>query len=158
MAWYNAYPRTVACGPRNTVPSIAITSILWCLVTQVSTVAQFRHLDYGMEECRLTITIPTSDTGFDPAVILRKPANVDIWFLNNSQELNPAMHGSWAPVASRIGFYTTLSLPSSDSVEHMTPAFACPSGGFTTVELACATTSPDCYLDFWQRPSSTGKL
>lgn len=110
-----------------------------------------------MERCRLTIGIPTPDTDFDPAVILSNPAYVDVWFLDASRELNPAIHGNWGPAPNRGGFYATLSLASYDAVEQITPEFICPSGEFTTVELVCSAMSPDCYLDFWQRRSSRGE-
>ena len=115
---------------------------------QVSTVVQFRHLDYAMERCVLNITIPQPDGHFDPAVKLTNPSMIDVWVLDSLTEFSRYITGSMGNAPSRRELLTTLIVFWSESSH--SSAFHCESGEFTTLELVCAPSDPHCSVDFWQ--------
>ncbi|EEB87723.1 hypothetical protein MPER_14831, partial [Moniliophthora perniciosa FA553] len=59
--------------------------------SKVSTVIQFRNLDYGMERCALYISVPALNMPHDPATNIEPEdgARVDIWTLDTSDEISP---------------------------------------------------------------------
>ncbi|RDX57165.1 hypothetical protein OH76DRAFT_1335028 [Lentinus brumalis] len=119
------------------------------LVTdKVSTVVQFRHLDYAMERCVVNITIPQQDGHFDPAVKLADPSMVDVWVLDAPTELSRYISGSMERAPARRELLATLTVSRSEASH--SSEFHCTSGKFTTVELACSPTHPGCSVDFWQ--------
>ncbi|KAI0833598.1 hypothetical protein BC628DRAFT_1307571 [Trametes gibbosa] len=115
----------------------------------VSTIAQFWNLDYAMESCVVNLSLPADTDRFQPDVKLVKSSVVEIWTLEGEEELAQDIRG--APLASaprRRALLATLPFPSSGS--HLSPAFHCPSGRYTTLELACSDASAACHVDFWQ--------
>lgn len=122
---------------------------------QTSTIIQFRHLDYGMERCVLNASLPGSSAQFDPAIALADPAAVDVWLLEGpSTELTPANGTAWTRAPRRTSTKLAELAFSRAGAESSSGEFACLSGGFTTVELACAprASGVPCLVDFWQDP------
>ncbi|KAL7283432.1 hypothetical protein ACG7TL_002862 [Trametes sanguinea] len=70
-----------------------------------STIAQFRHLDYGFERCVLSFKVPLLRPAikFDPSVHVNGAAAIDVWLLVDEGELNPA--NQW--VVPPAGVYLT---------------------------------------------------
>ena len=111
-------------------------------------------MDYGMERCMFNASIPTGAMHSDPAVTLTDPTEVEVWRLNSaSTELTPHDPTTWTHAPIRRDLLTTLvfsRVSDSHSAE-----FACPSGEFTTVELACRRDDAmGCHVDFWQDPET----
>ncbi len=115
---------------------------------QVSTVVQFRNIDYAMERCVLTIVLPERNGTFDPNVKLADPSVVDVWLLDGPTEFSRYIRGSMDYAPKRRELLTTLTF--SRSGPSRSNEFHCTSGEFTTLELTCSPTNAGCSVDFWQ--------
>ncbi|CCL98325.1 uncharacterized protein FIBRA_00319 [Fibroporia radiculosa] len=113
-----------------------------------STIIQFRNLDYAMERCILTVSLPRHTQPFDPETEVNDPSVVDIWALDTATEISPHIAGTWERAPQRRELLTTLTFsrtgPSNSS------EFRCPSNEFTTLELACTSSMSSCNVNFWQ--------
>ncbi len=118
--------------------------------TKVSTIVQFRNLDYAMESCILNFSVPVETAGFHPDVSLAPSSIIDVWTLADSGELAQDIRGRdiLARAPARRTLLATLPFPASGSQQ--SKAFHCPSGAFTALELVCSHTAPACRVDFWQ--------
>ena len=101
-----------------------------------------------MERCVLNITIPQRTETFDPAVTLLDPSLVDVWTLDAPTELSRYINGATTYAPGRKELLTTLSFSSTSPSTF--GEFHCPSGEFTTLELSCLPSMPNCNVDFWQ--------
>ncbi|KAF8142290.1 hypothetical protein K438DRAFT_1878328 [Mycena galopus ATCC 62051] len=108
------------------------------LVTDTaSTVAQFRVLDFGMEHCVVTFTIP-----FQNHTKHTKETFLDVWLLNANGKLN-FQELSWKTKPKRdrhLGHFSTTFA----STQELT-GFPCVSGTYLTIELACQI--PGCFFE-----------
>lgn len=112
---------------------------------------QFRNLDYAMEDCILNMSLPFEpESGLRPDVNLDPSCVVDVWILDDSEELAQDIRrgAALSRAPGRRALLTTLPFPTSGSQQ--SPTFRCPSGAFTTIEIACARTAERCHIDFWQ--------
>lgn len=111
------------------------------ITREVSTVIQFRHLDFGMEHCKMITAAPTYH-----------PANknisgvIDVWLLDTSTEISRQMTHSWTSAPKRHRLLDSLTVNHSMS---SVLQFDCHSNEFTTLEFSCQSTS-ECDVDFWQ--------
>ncbi|KAL6299315.1 hypothetical protein BKA93DRAFT_829974 [Sparassis latifolia] len=115
---------------------------------ETSTILQFRNLDYAMERCVLTLTLPLKTDVLDPAISIHDPSILDVWVLNASLELSPHITGTWKHAPARRSLLATFAV-SLDNLS-LSGEFHCPSEEFTTLELACSSTVSACRVDFWQ--------
>ncbi|EMD39214.1 hypothetical protein CERSUDRAFT_134166, partial [Gelatoporia subvermispora B] len=115
---------------------------------EVSTIMQFRHMDFKMEHCILKIALPQETETFNPMLKLHESSKVDVWMLDARGELSPRDSKTWKRAPDRRTRLTTLSFSGGENVTSQ--EFWCTSGEFTTVELACALTEQECEVDFWQ--------
>ncbi|KAK0235553.1 hypothetical protein EDD85DRAFT_78212 [Armillaria nabsnona] len=116
----------------------------------VSTVVQFFHLDYGMENCSLMLSVPPPSHGFDPEVIIQEGSSIDVWLLEStwSERLVRVAAGEVAP--QRKTLVATIQTEGNQTVATV-ENFLCPSGDLTLFEIACAKSSNGpCHLEFWQ--------
>ncbi|KAL1949596.1 hypothetical protein VTO73DRAFT_8477 [Trametes versicolor] len=119
------------------------------ITDSVSAVVQFRNLDYAMENCVLNISLPVETARFHPDINLTPTTVIDVWTLEDSAEFAQDIRGGAAARApARRTLLATLPFPSSGSQQ--SGIFRCPSGAFTTLELACAPRAARCFVDFWQ--------
>ncbi|KAJ8488209.1 hypothetical protein ONZ51_g3697 [Trametes cubensis] len=115
----------------------------------MSTVAQFRNLDYAMESCVLFMSLPAVSATYDPEITLTPDSVIDVWILDESVELAQDMRGSLDRAAARRELLATLAFPASGAAQ--TKEFLCPSRAFTTLELTCSPKAASgCHVDFWQ--------
>ncbi|KAF8055312.1 hypothetical protein FPV67DRAFT_854273 [Lyophyllum atratum] len=114
--------------------------------TEMSTVAQFRHLDYGMERCRLLVKVPMPSDILDTAIQITDRSMIDVWTLDSPDELTP--YTIWEHAPARKAHFTTLTI--SERGEASSPEYRCPSGLFSTFEFVCSDTGKPCHVDFWQ--------
>ncbi|KAI9439480.1 hypothetical protein BJY52DRAFT_1321989 [Lactarius psammicola] len=113
---------------------------LW-VTDDVSTIVQFRAIDYGMENCSLALVPAPSAEG---AAVVN--FELDVWTLTDAprrpgRRLNTNLDVrtlTWASRPERKEHIGMLSVIDGASGE--TPTFACPSGSYHTLEIACATT------------------
>ncbi|KAI0067446.1 hypothetical protein BV25DRAFT_1819784 [Artomyces pyxidatus] len=100
---------------------------------EISTIVQFRAIDYGMENCTLTLALPAPHSD----------VQLDVWALSTSTRLDVRTL-SWKtrpPRTERVGHATNLI-----GEVTFTP-FQCSSGSYHTFEVSCAT-GGDCAVDF----------
>jgi len=109
----------------------------------ISTVAQFRVADFGMENCSLSITVPPLNETEDG--ITEEPAMLDIWSLPLTKKLD-MQKLSWATRPTGGTFFG--SLPVSYGETHQLPGYRCLSGTYHTFEFKLSTCSkPGCKID-----------
>ncbi|KAJ7220016.1 hypothetical protein GGX14DRAFT_585061 [Mycena pura] len=105
----------------------------------ISTIAQFRVADFGMELCSLSITVPPRNSSGDH---IMNTASVDIWSLPVTKKLNmQKLSYSTRP----LGGTFFGSLPVSFNKTTRLPAYPCLSGTYQTFEFRCS--KPECSID-----------
>jgi hypothetical protein len=113
------------------------------VTSQISTIAQFRVIDYGMESCSLAITTPPkNDTAGIISSSLDLPVSLEVWTLPTKHKLDLAKL-TWATRPQPRTHVGTLAI-SHGATYHM-PRFECRSGSYQTFELSCS--SPNCHID-----------
>ncbi|KAF8960216.1 hypothetical protein BDZ97DRAFT_1666087 [Flammula alnicola] len=117
---------------------------------KVSTIIQFRHIDYAMERCVLNVTIPQRTKKFDPFLDIVYPSTFDIWILDIVAEISRYTDTVWKFAPRRRKLFTTLTFSENDGGGLSSEEFHCPSNEFTTLEFACSPALPSCRVDFWQ--------
>ncbi|KAK7032901.1 hypothetical protein R3P38DRAFT_2919606 [Favolaschia claudopus] len=106
----------------------------------MSTVAQFRVADFGMENCSMSITVPPREESHDH--IQDEPATVEIW----SYPLKKKLNMQKLSYATRPTGGTLLgSLPVAFGETYRLPGYHCLSGTYQTFEFKCST--PGCKID-----------
>lgn len=115
---------------------------------QMSTVAQFRILDWGMETCRLKLMVPESSLPDS-----KQSFSAQVWRLRASHVVDPSRL-SWRTRPERAELDTVWTVRSGSTYE--TNAFHCRSGSVLTIEMACE--DPTCNLEVLQyyKNSTTG--
>jgi hypothetical protein len=112
---------------------------------EVSTVAQFRIQDYGMEKCSVTLEVPAFNDTYRKASIWGfRNASIDVWALEGTAKLD-FRNLSWRTKPRRRRHMGTIS-PSYNSTYEL-PEFRCISGTYQSVEVACASETPYCHVD-----------
>ena len=110
------------------------------MMPKVSTIVQFRAIDYGMENCSLALT-PTSAGGSALADV-----DLDVWTLADAPQrpgrrLNANLDVrtlTWASRPPRKEHVGVLKVVGGE-----TRMFTCPSGSYHTLEITCATRGCD---------------
>lgn len=105
------------------------------MTPKVSTIVQFRAIDYGMENCSLALT-PTSAGGSALADV-----DLDVWTLADAPQrpgrrLNANLDVrtlTWASRPPRKEHVGVLKVVGGE-----TRMFTCPSGSYHTLEITCA--------------------
>ncbi|KAI0056951.1 hypothetical protein BV25DRAFT_1920588 [Artomyces pyxidatus] len=125
--------------------SVPINSRRLWVSPEVSTIVQFRVMDYGMENCSLVLTIPpAAENGTDILVsdLREDQARVDVWALSTSKRLDPQTL-TWKTCPTRAAHVGMLAASYNET--HELPSFACRSGSYQAFELSCAGSG--CGLD-----------
>ncbi|KAF8549285.1 hypothetical protein OG21DRAFT_612143 [Imleria badia] len=114
------------------------------LVTpQISTVAQFRAMDFGMELCTLAVGVPTLNES-DGQVMSPPSFMLDVYTLPIRERLKlRAFSYSSLPGLTTKTLFAQLELSEGTIVQ--TPRFPCRTLSYHTFFLACS--HPDCHLD-----------
>lgn len=111
---------------------------------EVSSVAQFRAIDFGFENCSLRFSLkpPVQHN----VTVGPNPSTISVWLLDSPSRIN-VQQLSWANRPPRLRLLDAVVL-SYGSLEE-TQSIRCPWGSFQTFEFSCER---DCLLDFWQDP------
>lgn len=110
---------------------------------KVSTIAQFRVVDYGMESCSLAITTPPqNDSATTISSSLDLPVSLEVWTLPAKHKLDLARL-TWTTRPQPRAHLGTLTITYGNT--YHIPRFECRSGSYQTFELSCS--SPDCHID-----------
>ncbi|KAJ7799670.1 hypothetical protein B0H13DRAFT_2165794 [Mycena leptocephala] len=117
---------------------------------EVSTIVQFRTLDFRMERCVATLEVPSPiDIQNLPNKNISsssQPFSINVWSLDGPDDIDP-LSLSWNVRPAKIGILTTMIVnPGRNLVE--SPPFFCPSRTLVAFEISCGTSS--CHLHFRQ--------
>jgi len=119
------------------------------ITADVSTIVQFRILDYGMERCAVTFDLPDEATirgrHRDNNLDLNGVAKVQVWELDTTCEIDVKTINK-RNLPPRKKLLDTLDLKMGNLSS--TIEFPCKSRSMHTYELACV--AHDCRVMFWQ--------
>ncbi|TFK71063.1 hypothetical protein BDN72DRAFT_895919 [Pluteus cervinus] len=110
-----------------------------------STIAQFRVLDWGMENCTLTLSFDEPKVGVSNVHIsntIGKPITLDVWKLKAQKKIDFSRL-SWTTKAPRDHYVG--SMVAAFGSTYQLPSFACASGSYQTFEVTCS--QPNCEVD-----------
>jgi len=149
----NSYPDKVfpidtprALGDRGTT-SMDDHQIL--ITPDVSTIVQFRILDYEMERCAVTFEIPDArelqSRHTDITLDLNGITKVQVWELDTNREIDPLVINKRS-LPPRKTLVDTLHLTMGNHTS--TSEFPCQARSLHTYELTCD--AQDCRVMFWQ--------
>lgn len=120
-----------------------------------STVAQFRVLDYAMENCQVVVNIPPRSHLASRTVrhktfnISPNPVVIEVWRLGaDPYQFLDVRALSWKTRPMRVGRSPIANLVVGEDARAASDIFHCQSDSVQTFEFAC--TSLMCHLDFWQ--------
>jgi hypothetical protein len=117
---------------------------------QISTVVQFRILDYGMESCQLVLETPAYN-GTDRDALIHSSdgemAVLDVWALDAPKKLEFNTL-TWNSKPKRATLFTQLY--ASYGLKHETSSFACSSASYQTFEVVCSNCHIDIMRSGWQ--------
>ncbi|EPQ51898.1 hypothetical protein GLOTRDRAFT_80906 [Gloeophyllum trabeum ATCC 11539] len=117
----------------------------------VSTIVQFRVLDYGMEWCDLQLTIPLNSD--DSVQICDGNMALAIHRLNASSLLNGKKLGYKARPA-RVSKIAEIELSKMKDVDFRRRV-SCRMGEVLTFEIVHSSVESDCYVEWWQDPDKS---
>lgn len=110
----------------------------------MSTFAQFRVLDYGMENCSLVLRIP--EFGSEAMEIARVGSTIDVWSLavDGKVDLQTLSYRTLPRRIDKVGSFT----PRYNTTEQL-PSFSCESGTYHAFLLTCpqGARKEDCWVD-----------
>ncbi|KAJ7753627.1 hypothetical protein DFH07DRAFT_744342 [Mycena maculata] len=105
----------------------------------ISTVIQFRTIDWGMDDCRLHISVPALG-GADA------PFSLALYRLNQTHPLDASR-----PCPQRVAKIEDIDISRGQDTMWQR-GFACQSDEVLTFELACSSISQGgCLLEWWQK-------
>ncbi|KAJ7065981.1 hypothetical protein B0H15DRAFT_872526 [Mycena belliarum] len=123
------------------------------LTPTISTIVQFRAIDWGMEDCELHLSLPElGNMTFES----QSAVNVELYRMNQTYPLDAAVlsYQSRPPRETKIESIP-LARGESTTCHHR---FRCPSDSVVTFELALVCTEVNkntCGLEWWQKVGST---
>lgn len=121
---------------------------------QISTISQFRVIDYGMENCSITVAIPaltsSSLKSFSPSSAMSDSASspnvhLEIYILKATSKLDLSTL-SWKTKPARSTHLGTLVATPGTTAE-LSSAFECKRGTYVTVEVTCPDEDKDCMVE-----------
>ncbi|KZT33314.1 hypothetical protein SISSUDRAFT_1089399 [Sistotremastrum suecicum HHB10207 ss-3] len=110
---------------------------------EISTIAQFRARDYGMENCQLKLSFPHTEAQED--YIPEDPIKMTVWRLQTSTWLNPRLL-SFNTRPAREAAVVTWTVDRGANAT--SPMFLCSSDSLQSFEITCE--SGPCSLELWQ--------
>ncbi|KZV66623.1 hypothetical protein PENSPDRAFT_688826 [Peniophora sp. CONT] len=144
-------PTTYALLPHEGYASVQSRHLI--ATNEMSTVAQFRTLDWGMDNCTVDIVLPPATNEVTTLNQIHAPSTLSLWLLDPSRELD-VKKLSYATKPTRVSSLGQLTV--SPGVSLSSPAFACPRDAFPTVEVECV--SAQCAIDVLHTGRSEGGL
>jgi len=121
--------------------NITLAEYHFVVTPEVSTVGQFRAIDYGMENCSLRFKTPQKNSTTVNINIGGGNAMLDIWQLSMNKPLTGTVSWDSKPPRNRLVSTTNLFYGTNTTLF----TFRCVPGTFHTYEVACHGAS--CYVD-----------
>lgn len=134
----------------NTVSSLisqALSTLKSHLLFQISTIVQFRSIDYGMEKCEITLSIPAEKSSDVSALSLSpSPFSIRLSLMQEPFALDPHTL-SWSTRPSVVSNIATFQVSRGITWNRN---LSCEIDELLTFELSCADASEDCQMEWWQ--------
>ncbi|KAL5513572.1 hypothetical protein ACEPAH_3971 [Sanghuangporus vaninii] len=128
------------------IGTISPDSRRFALAQGMSSISQFRAVDYGFENCSLSIALQS-----DPSQeVFSHGMLVDIWALDGSSKLDPG-HLSWNSRPRRKLLLESVEFRQNVTIS-LRQNWICKWGSMQTFEFVCSNQSRTCFADFWQNP------
>ncbi|KAE9400826.1 hypothetical protein BT96DRAFT_1018634 [Gymnopus androsaceus JB14] len=113
---------------------------------QISTIAQSRVLDWGMENCSLVITVPAlNDTSLIVSESHIDSQLLDVWALESTNRKLNVRQISYKTKPSRQKLLGSLQVEFGNTYELQ--SWNCKAGTYQTFELVCSGDDSDCSVD-----------
>uniref|UniRef100_A0A8H7Y8W4 Ubiquitin 3 binding protein But2 C-terminal domain-containing protein n=1 Tax=Psilocybe cubensis TaxID=181762 RepID=A0A8H7Y8W4_PSICU len=119
-------------GPTGFIPS-ARGFYQLLVSSEISTIVEFRVIDYGMENCNLSLNIPSNNA--TDQVTIASEGNLEIWQIGDINTRIDRSNISWNFRPKRTRFIASTSVQYGTSKQF--ESFRCVSGTHLTFELAC---------------------
>ncbi|PIL34499.1 hypothetical protein GSI_03276 [Ganoderma sinense ZZ0214-1] len=131
---------------------------------EVHTIAQFRAIDFGMEDCHLVLTIPpaTDESGHANTQLeagasfsMHLQSHLDVFRLETDAPIDPAAltYRTRPRVAEKVA--TVHAHAISEGGEVAIYRFPCARASLHTFEVACTEGFPECLVDAWSSQNTT---
>ncbi|KAJ7151675.1 hypothetical protein C8R46DRAFT_913986, partial [Mycena filopes] len=119
----------------------------------ISTIAQFRAIDWGMEHCTLDVALPelSEMVQFMNFTLSGETVMLEMWQVSSPGTAIDPGTLSWETRPPRkllVGYWTL-----KPGMKMQTEVFECPSNSLHTFEFTCV--GPDCHLQFQQDPNDS---
>ncbi|KJA22198.1 hypothetical protein HYPSUDRAFT_87632 [Hypholoma sublateritium FD-334 SS-4] len=101
------------------------------VTSKISTIAEFFAADYGMENCSITLTIPSIS---DESLNIHEDAIFDIWALKSDRTID-IRRLNWNSKPQRGTHLGTFSARGRST--QRTPTYTCLSGTYQHIEMSC---------------------
>ncbi|KAE9388897.1 hypothetical protein BT96DRAFT_890310 [Gymnopus androsaceus JB14] len=112
--------------------------------SNMATIMQSRVLDYGMESCRLTISIPhMNDTALISSELDINGSRLEVWTLSTDARLDVGAL-SWNTKPVRSKYLGSIRLAYGET--HQLGPWSCSAGSYQTFEFVCPA-EVDCRVD-----------
>lgn len=122
------------------------------------TIVQFHILDWGMEQCALTVRLPARDATLPHEYELkdtRGTIRLDICELDAARPLNP-LNLTWKKHPKCVKHVGTIDARVGEEVQ-LEP-FSCQTGTFRAFEVSCSPDMPNCGVNVWSNHDDTWGL
>ena len=120
------------------------------------TIAQFRAIDFGMEDCHLVLTIPrTMDLEAGASFTMHPQSHLEIFRLTTDDPIDPGAltYRTRPRGAEKIAMVHAHGISGGGDVAVY--RFPCPRASLHTFEVACAEGFPECVVDAWSSQNTT---
>ena len=116
---------------------------------QIHTILQFRVIDYGMEDCQLSLYLPSLDAALSDPYIVQAESETTLLDAC-SLDASELLHVFKVTYANRLRCVKQVgSLIAQPGSETALPRFSCKWGELHTFEISCSPHSPQCHVDVW---------
>ncbi|GJE91773.1 hypothetical protein PsYK624_079240 [Phanerochaete sordida] len=132
-----------------TVGTVSADDKPFVVNSTISSIAQFRVRDWGMELCQLVVALP-SDAAAANVTLSAPSVDVDVWALDADDYDFLDVHTlSWKTRPRRRDAVPAATLALRAGEKAVTEKFACRRDAILSFEFACRPGEP-CVVDFWQ--------
>ncbi|KAM5531428.1 hypothetical protein V8D89_014885, partial [Ganoderma adspersum] len=126
------------------------------VTTEVHTIAQFRAIDFGMEDCHLVLTIPGStDLEAGASFNMHPQSHLEIFRLTTDDPIDPAALTYRKRPRGAEKIATVHAHATSGGGDIAVYRFQCPQASLHTFEVACAEGFPECLVDALSSQNTT---
>ena len=122
---------------------------------QVSTIVQYRTVDFGMEACELVLSIPELGAPLEDhgSFAMHPGSRFDVFRLAATHPVDP-LTLTYRNKPARADKVATLEAHENQNQDIVTHRFPCPSASLHVFEIAC-TQGEECLLDVWSSQNMT---